>query len=58
MTLVQTYYAANDIPATCAMLTDFIRQIRAQSGKKNLTTEVATQLTTDAQAIMAAIGCS
>lgn len=57
ITLAQTYYAVPDIQATCAMLTGFINEVRAQRGKK-LTPEVADELTADAQAIMAAIGCN
>jgi hypothetical protein len=55
--LAQTYYAVPDIQATCAMLTGFINEARAQRGKK-LTPEVADKLTADAQAIMEAVGCN
>jgi hypothetical protein len=54
--LAQTYYAVPDIQATCAMLTDFVREIRAQRGKK-IPVEVADDLASDAQSIMTAIGC-
>jgi hypothetical protein len=57
ITLAQTYYAVPDIQATCAVLTGFINEVRAQRGKK-LTREVADELTADAQAIRAAIGCN
>ena len=52
----QAYYTAHDIQATCAMLTAFGHEVRAQRGKK-LTATKADNLTADAQAIMAAIGC-
>ena len=55
--LAQTYFAASDVEATCAVLTDFMNQVSAQRGKK-LTLETADQLTADAQAIMDAIGCN
>jgi probable HAF family extracellular repeat protein len=58
MTHVQACFAANDVLASCAMLTAFIHEVTAQSGKKKITTQVATQLNSDAQAIMAALGCS
>lgn len=54
--LAQTYYAVPDVQATCAILTDFSHQVRAHSGK-TIPTEVADELTEDAQAIMSAIGC-
>ena len=54
--LAQTYYAIPDVPATCAALTDFVAQVRAQRGKK-LTPVVADELTAIARAIMDAIGC-
>jgi hypothetical protein len=55
--LAQTYLAVPDVQSTCAMLGDFLNQVRAQRGKK-LTIEIADQLTADAQAIMDAIGCN
>jgi len=54
--LVQTYLAVPDVQSACAMLNAFQNQVRAQWGKK-LTTELADQLTADAEAIEAAIGC-
>ena len=54
--LAQTYYAVPDVQATCAVLTDFGNEVRAQRGKK-IAIEVADELTADAQAIMSAIGC-
>ena len=54
--LAQVYLAANDIPATCAVLTDFLNQVRAQSGKK-LTAQQAADFESQAIAIMDAIGC-
>jgi hypothetical protein len=54
--LAQTYYAVPDVQATCAMLTDFNNEVRAQRGKK-IAIDVADGLTADAQAIVGAIGC-
>ena len=56
MALAEAYYDANDIPATCAVLADFVREVAAQAGKKLTATQAAT-LTSDASSIMAAIGC-
>jgi hypothetical protein len=55
--LAQTYYAVPDIQATCAVMTDFVNEVKAQAGKKKLTAAQATKFTSDANAIMAAIGC-
>jgi hypothetical protein len=54
--LAQTYLAVPDVQSTCAVLGDFLNQVRAQRDKK-LTPELADQLTAEAQAIMDAIGC-
>lgn len=54
--LAKTYFAVPDVQATCAILTDFGNEVRAQRDKK-LTFEMADQLTADAQVIMTAIGC-
>jgi hypothetical protein len=54
--LAQTYYAVPDINATCAVLTGFVHEVSAQTGKK-LTTEQAASATSDAQAVMSAISC-
>jgi hypothetical protein len=55
--LAQTYYAVPDIQTTCAVLADFVSEVRAQRGKK-ITPVVADKLIVDAQAIMTAIGCN
>ena len=55
--LAQTYYAAPNVQATCTVLTGFVNEVRAQRGKK-LTTELADELTAEAQAIMTVIGCN
>lgn len=55
--LVQTYLAVPDVQSACAMLNAFQNQVRAQRGKK-LTVELADELTADAEAIQAAIGCN
>jgi probable HAF family extracellular repeat protein len=57
MTHVQAYFAANDGPTSCAMLTDFINEVRAQSGKK-IESAMAGHLIADAQTIRQALGCS
>jgi len=56
--LAQTYYAVPDIQATCAVLSDFMNEVKAQAGKKKLTDTQAATFTSDAQAIMVAIGCN
>lgn len=58
--LAQTYYTVSDIPATCAVLTDFVSQVGSLThGKKpKLPTELASELIADAEAIMTAIGCN
>lgn len=58
--LAQTYYEAGDIPATCAVLSEFASTVGGfAAGKKpKLSPELAAQLTTDAQTIMASIGCN
>lgn len=53
---VKAYYAAGDVPASCALLTDFQKQVSAQAGKK-LTIEQATSLSGQAQTIRTALGC-
>jgi hypothetical protein len=60
LTLAQAYYAAGDIPATCAVLTDFVSTVQQMaSGKKpKLSPAIAAELTADAEEIMRAIGCS
>ncbi len=55
--LAQTYYAANDVPATCAVLTGFVNEVKAQNGKKIATT-LDAQLIAEADAIETAIGCN
>ena len=54
--LAQNYYAPPDIQATCGVLRGFRNQVRAQAGKK-LTDTQASEFTSDAGAIMDAIGC-
>jgi uncharacterized membrane protein len=56
MAMAEAYYDANDIPATCAVMTDFVREVAAQAGKKLTATQAAT-LTSDANTVMAAVGC-
>ena len=52
----QTYYAVPDIQATCATLTGFMSEVRAQSGKK-INKLTASQLLATAQAIEVALNC-
>jgi len=56
MALALTYYAAPDVQAACAVMTDFKLQVRAQTGKK-LSTALAEELTREAQGVMDAMGC-
>ena len=56
--LAQTYYAVPDIQATCAVMTDFVLEVKAQAVKKKLTIAQATEFASDANAIMTAIGCN
>ena len=55
--LAQTYYAVPDVQATCAVLTGFVNEVRAQRGKK-IALNLADKLTADARVIMSRIGCS
>jgi hypothetical protein len=54
--LAQTYYAAKDVQATCAMLTAFENEVEAQAGKK-IDRALDAKLIADANAIEVAIGC-
>jgi len=56
--LAQVYYEANDIPATCAVLSDFVSQLRNKGTRKKITAATADQLIVDTQTIMTAIGCN
>jgi len=53
----QTYYAVPDIQATCAVLTGFVKEVKAQAGKK-ISRQLDAKLIADAQAVEAAIGCN
>jgi probable HAF family extracellular repeat protein len=55
--IATAYYDANDGPATCAMLRAFGNEVKAQSGKKKLSRDLAQQLMNDARTIRVAIGC-
>jgi hypothetical protein len=57
VTAAQAYYAANDVQATCAMLTGFVNEVRAQNGKKVGRT-LDAQLIADADTLEVAIGCN
>jgi hypothetical protein len=54
--LAQTYLSVPDEESACLILGGFLKQVQAQRGKK-LTDEQADQLTADAAAVIAAIGC-
>ncbi|MGB8326359.1 MAG: hypothetical protein WCE48_02140 [Steroidobacteraceae bacterium] len=54
----QTYYAAGNLGATCIKLTDFVNEVKAQLGKKQISAALANQLVASAQAIMTLMGCS
>jgi hypothetical protein len=53
--LAQVYYAAPDLPATCALLQDFFNEVQADGAK--LTTAQAEAWARDALVLMLAIGC-
>jgi hypothetical protein len=55
--LAQTYYAAKDVQATCAVLTGFVNEVKAQAGKKIAHT-LDAKLIADANAIETAIDCN
>ena len=55
--LIQTYYAANDVQAACAVLTGFVDEVKAQNGKRIGPTFDA-QILSDAHALDVAIGCN
>lgn len=52
----QSYYAAHDLGATCAMLAAFVNEVEAQTGKK-IEVGLATKLIDDASYIRKTIGC-
>jgi hypothetical protein len=55
--LAQTYYAAKDVQATCAELTGFVNEVKAQAGKKIAHT-LDAKLIADANAIETAVHCN
>ena len=55
--LAQTYYAAKDVQATCAVLTEFVNEVKAQAGKKIAPT-LDAKLIADANAIETAVHCN
>jgi Glycine rich protein len=56
VTLIQGYVAANNQPAACTTLNDFINLVKAQIGKK-LTIAQAASFTAQATAIKTTLGC-
>ena len=57
ISLAQTYYAANDVPATCSVLTGFVNEVITQNGKK-IGKTLDAQLISDADTLEVAIGCN
>jgi probable HAF family extracellular repeat protein len=57
MVKAQIYYADNDVPATCAVLTRFVNEVKAQNGKKIAPT-LDAQIISDAHTLEVAIGCN
>lgn len=55
--LIQAYYAANDVPAACAVLTGFVGEVKAQNGKK-IGPTLDAQFISDAHMLQVAIGCN
>jgi FG-GAP-like repeat/FG-GAP repeat len=55
--LAQTYYAAKDVQATCAVLTGFVDEVKAQAGKK-IAHALDAKLMVDANAIETAVDCN
>jgi hypothetical protein len=54
--LIQTYYAANDVQAACAVLTRFVDEVETQNGRK-IGPTLDAQIILDAHALQVAIGC-
>jgi hypothetical protein len=52
--LAQSRFSANDVPGTCSILSDFVSQVKAQTGKK-ITQAEAASLIASAQEVMTAI---
>jgi probable HAF family extracellular repeat protein len=52
----RAYYAVNEVPATCRVLTAFVNEVLAQNGKK-ISTTFDTTIIADADSIRVAIGC-
>jgi hypothetical protein len=48
---------AGNVEEACGSLNAFIHEVRAQEGKKKLTSEQAAQLTSEANEIRALLGC-
>lgn len=55
--LAQVYHEASDVQATCAVLANFLREVKAQRGKRNLTAQQADDFTEQTMTIMDEIGC-
>lgn len=54
---VVTCLAAGDISCACSRLQDFINEVKAQAGKKKISSAQATQLIAEAINIMSDLGC-
>lgn len=57
MRQIQAYVAANDKPNACKALNDFIKQVKAQAGKRQILLGQAASFTTQADAIKTTLGC-
>jgi hypothetical protein len=55
--LAQVYHEASDVQATCAVLANFLREVKAQRGKRNLAAHQADDFTDQVMTIMDEIGC-
>ena len=58
--LAQSYYDASDTQATCAVLVDFVDRVLKWSSTPmaKIESDLAGKLTSDAAALMGAIGCN
>ncbi len=57
VTQIQAYVAANDPSNACKALNDFLNQVKAQAGKKQITSAQAASFTAQAQAVKTTLGC-
>ena len=55
--LAQTQFASGNVTGACVTLTGYINEVKAQSGKKKISTATANDLIAKAEAIRTSIGC-